>query len=84
MTNGLAFDTSHIALPIAPDHIFVAANSDKEVSALKQLAESGEMAKVLNDRMPRQARKYVYSTDDRQLRFIENRLGEKAAWSPIE
>jgi hypothetical protein len=39
---------------------------------------------TMNDRIVRQARTFVYGTDDRQLRFVANRLGEKMPWSPWE
>jgi hypothetical protein len=84
MTNGLGYPNSHLVLPISPDHIFVAAASEDEVGRLKVLSQGGEMARQLNDRVTRQARKYVYGVDDRQRRFVENRLGEKATWSPFE
>lgn len=84
MTNGLGQSTSHVVLPISPQHIFVAAASDDEVAKLKELSRGGVMAKNLNDRVARQARKFVYATDPSQLRFVENRLGEKMVWSPFE
>lgn len=84
MTNGLGHKNSHLVLPISPDHIFVAAASEDEVNRLKILSQGGEMARQLNDRVARQARKYVYGTRDSQTRFVENRLGERATWSPFE
>ena len=84
MTNGIAYDDSHIVMPLSPQHIFVAANTEPEVEKLKALSRDGTIAAVLNDRVVRQARKFVYSTDDGQLRFVENRLGEKAVCSPFE
>jgi hypothetical protein len=84
MTNGIAYDTSHIVMPLSPRQIFIAANTNEEVAKIKQLSVNGELIAILNDRMGRQARKFVYGTDDRQLRFVENRLGERAACSPFE
>jgi hypothetical protein len=71
-------------LPISPQHIFVAAASDDEVRKLKELSKGGLMAKNLNDRVTRQARKFVYASDPSQLRFVDNTLGEKMVWSPFE
>lgn len=84
MTNGLGKTHSHLILPISPDHIFVAAASESEVKKLKDLSQGGVMASNLNDRIARQARKFVYGVDSSQTRFVENRLGEKAVWSPFE
>jgi hypothetical protein len=84
MTNGIAYDHSHIVMPLSPQRIFVAANTEPEVEKLKALSRDGTIAAVLNDRVVRQARKFVYGVDYRQLRFVGNRLGEKAACSPFE
>jgi hypothetical protein len=84
MTNGLGLPHSHLVLPISPQHIFVAAASDDEVTKLKKLSKDGLLAKNLNDRVTRQARKFVYASDPSQLRFVDNRLGEKMVWSPFE
>lgn len=84
MTNGIAHPTSHIVMPLSPCHIFIATNTDEEATRLKGLSRNGQIALLLNDKMGRQARKYVYGTDDCQLRFVANRLGEKIACSPFE
>jgi hypothetical protein len=84
MTNGLGRPDSHLVLPVSPQHIFVAAASDDEVAKLKEFAKRGLLAKELNDRVTRQARKFVYASDPSQMRFVTKRLGEKMAWSPFE
>jgi hypothetical protein len=84
MYNGLAYPQSHIALPLSQDHIFVASNSTETTRELRAMARDGSLAATLNDRVVRQARKYVYGCDDHQLRFVENRLGQKIACSPFE
>jgi hypothetical protein len=48
------------------------------------MAKAGGIAQRLNNRMARQARRYVYGVDDSALQFIEPRLGQKAQWSPLE
>lgn len=84
MTNGLGRPDSHLVLPDSPQHIFVAAASDDEVTKLKEFAKRGLLAKESNDRVTRQARKFVYASDPSQMRFVANRLGEKMVWSPFE
>jgi hypothetical protein len=84
MTNGLSHPDSHIVMPLSPRHIFIAANTDSEAQRIMRLSRNGELAYRMNDRIARQARKFVYATDATQLRFIDNRLGEKAACSPFE
>jgi len=84
MTNGIAYERSHIVMPISPEHILIMTNSDSETRAIKALSESGDLTRRLNDRIVRQARKFVYSRDKSQVRFIEARLGERAHCSPFE
>jgi hypothetical protein len=84
MTNGLAHADSHIVMPISPRRIFIAANNQETVKNLYDMAHAGGMAQRLNNRMARQARRYVYGVDDSALQFIEARLGQKARWSPLE
>lgn len=84
MTNGLARDDAHIVMPISPKHIFIAARNERVAGEIRRMADNGELTLALNDKVARQARKYVYSTDDQQLRFIANRLGSKEVNSPWE
>jgi hypothetical protein len=84
MTNGIALADSHIVMPLSPEHIFIAANTDEEVAKIKALSQTGELAVRLNDRVARQARKFVYAHDRSQLRFVANRLGQKMWCSPFE
>jgi hypothetical protein len=84
MTNGLARPDAHIVLPISPLRIFFAAKNDETMRALDAMWRRGALAASLNDYMARQAHKYVYSTDDRQLRFVANRFGERLKSSPFE
>lgn len=84
MTDGIAHADSHFVMPLSPAHIFIAANTDQKVAEIKSLSSSGELAYRLNDRVVRQARKFVYAIDRSQLRFVENRLGQKVRCSPFE
>ena len=84
MTNGIKYSHSHIVLPISPDKIFVAANTQKQVDEMNQRLRRPEAPKVLNDLLARQSRKYVYGTDDRQLRFVANRLGQAVKSTPFD
>jgi hypothetical protein len=74
MTNGLKYADSHIVMPMGPAHLFLAANNTETEHQLRKLG-ARELAQRANDRVARQAKKYVYGRDGRQLRFVENRLG---------
>lgn len=84
MTNGLASPESHIVMPLSPRHVWIATNRDEETSKIKAMSRTGELALRMNDRIVRQARKFVFGTHHSQLRFIERRLGEKVSCSPFE
>ena len=81
MTNGIGHPTSHIAVPISPTQCFVAAATIEEQRRL-QAIDTEHFIFQMNDRMARQARKFVYGVDDSQLRFVRNRLGRKEKAGP--
>jgi len=84
MTNGISHPNSHMIMPISPRYNFLAARTDDEIAKMRRIWQDGVMTSALNDNVIRQARKYAYGTDDRQLRFVANRLGEKKVCSPFE
>lgn len=61
-----------IALPIAPDKVFIATRGEKLASGLPRIAVSTLVARV-NEATVAQASKYIYARDDRCLRFVRNR-----------
>ncbi len=75
MSDGIGYDDSYILMPISPLHIFVAVNTEKQENLIRGIPITMLISKI-NDRVTRQAQKYVYGIDDRQLRFVENRLGK--------
>jgi Protein of unknown function (DUF4238) len=85
MTNGMIHPRSHIMMPISPNRIFVASDT---IQTMREIHDTFRNEKrpvqAMNDRMARQARKFVWGTDKSQLRFVANRLGEKARWSSFE
>jgi hypothetical protein len=86
MTNGIGHPHSHLAMPISPRHVFMAANREETLEQI--LAQDkrgrGSLVEFLNDRMARQARKLVYGTNDGQFAFIAKRLGERVRCTPWE
>ncbi len=83
MTNGLVKPRDHLALPIGPLSLFVATNTEESEKLIRSMAPRDLMEQV-NDRVASQARRYVYGTDESQLRFVQNRLGLKAPSTPLE
>lgn len=83
MTNGMIGQRDHLALPIGPRMLFIATNNI-ETEQMIRVIDAGLLMAQINDRVASQARKYVYGTDNRQLRFVENRLGRKWPSTPLE
>lgn len=73
MTNGIDHPEAYIILPIGPTHIFVAVNTPEMVRRISETEPRG-LVKAINTKVVGQAVRYVYNTDDGQLRFVENRL----------
>ena len=84
MTNGLQKPGAHIVMPVSPNRVFVAVDTPQTADKLVAEADHSKFGERINDLVARQARKFVYGTDDRQLSFVAKRLGEKRQWSPLE
>lgn len=84
MSNGLRVRDAHLVLPISPTAIFVAEREPDSPNAVRKLAKTVNLAEGLNNLIVRQARKYVWGTNDRQLRFVTNRFGERWVSTPLE
>ncbi len=76
MTDGLMGESAHIVVPIGPSSIFVAAKNVNVLNQIKNIP-AHELCYKINDTVCRQAVQYVYGADERQLRFVENRLRKK-------
>ena len=83
ITLPIGHPNARLFIPVSPKDIFVAANQPDIPREMNDIVPSS-IVRWLNDRVARQSRKYVYATDDRQLRFVSKRLGQKARWSPLE
>ena len=82
MSNGLRVDNAHIVLPISPTTIFIAAKERKTFDYIRAL-RSDDLVRSVNNKVAEQAVKYVYGTDDSQLRFVKNRLGKMVQSTPL-
>lgn len=82
MTNGLAKPNDQLLIPISPTQLFILTNSN-EVQRLINRWDESDLVRIVNDRVAGQAIKYVYGTNDRQLRFVSNRLGRRFPATPL-
>ena len=83
MTNGLSGPDAHLALPIGPRILFVAANTEQTEHMIRSW-EPRRLMEHVNDRVAAQAVKYVWGIDDSQLRFVEKRLGRMLPSTPLD
>lgn len=73
-TNALAHDDGHIALPISPRLLFVAATRIETIRAVVS-ANPRKTVRECNSQIVGSAVRYTYSLTDEALRYMQNRLG---------
>jgi hypothetical protein len=83
MTNGLVKPGDHLALAIGPRKLFIAANTSETASRIATIRHD-DLVGQMNDRVCKQARRYVFAIDDRQRTFVDRRLGLKWPSTPAE
>jgi hypothetical protein len=83
MTDGLIRPHDHLVLPIGPRMLFLATNNIETENRFRAIDADIFMAQV-NNRIVSQARKFVYGADNKQVRFVENRLGRRWPSMPLE
>ncbi len=83
MTNGLTRSDAHIVIPISPRMLFIASRN-KETNDRINSMTSNDIVETTNNKVAEQAIKYIYGIDDKQLRFVANRLGKRVRSSPLE
>lgn len=84
LTNGIGKPEGHVILPMSPFHAFVATNNVETEEQIRGLWKAGTAFAQINERVACQSRKYVWGSDDSQLRFVSKRLGRKYTADPTE
>jgi hypothetical protein len=82
MTNGFAHDEGHVAIPLSPTTLFVATRNVETYSKINAMSDDVTV-KAVNSKVCEQAIDCVYGVDDRQLRFVANRLGRRIQSTPL-
>ncbi|MBY5868786.1 DUF4238 domain-containing protein [Rhizobium leguminosarum] len=82
-TNVLGHADSHLVLPVGPHRLFVAAF---DVSFIRRLRsrKADELITLANRAAVEQADKYVFGSDNEQLRFVQNRMGQGKSSQLVE
>lgn len=78
MTNGIDQPEGEIILPVSPTRLFVAINTPEQEARLTRI-DPELLRRMVNDKICRQAQQFVYSVNDSQLRFADNRLRRPSA-----
>jgi hypothetical protein len=84
MTNGLNRPDSELYIPISPRHVFVATNTTETENLIRRGWKDRSLVQLINDRLARQSRRYVWATSDAQLAFVSKRLGQALTADPVE
>lgn len=75
-TNGLMIDGGHLALPIGPRKLFIAAKDSAALRSILAMSHR-QLVRECNRQMCDYAIKYVYGVDDSQLRFVAKHFATK-------
>jgi hypothetical protein len=83
MTNGMAHLDAHLAIPIGPRKLFIAAHTTGWADALTR-DKADDVIAFVNDRIVRQAHRFCIGVNDAHLSFFAKRFGEMLPSSPVE
>jgi hypothetical protein len=75
-TNGLMIEGGHLALPIGPRKLFVAAKDEAALRPILAMSHR-QLVRECNRQMCDYAVKYVYGVDDSQLPFVARHFATK-------
>ena len=81
MTDGLGYTTSHLALPLSPTMLFVAANTQEMMNELRATGQH-DLVRNCNRWTVRHAVKYVWAQDHSHDELIEQEMSADAKDEP--
>ena len=76
MSNGLDQDDGHLAIPVSPRRLFLACKNEQITRQILGMTPR-DLVRRTNQLVVERAKRLVFSTDERQLRFIQNRLSNE-------
>jgi uncharacterized protein DUF4238 len=71
----LAEDRAYVLLPLGPDRLFIAVN-DNQTEQLVRGRPVNELVEEVNKLVVQHAVKYVYGTDEKDMKFIDENIGK--------
>jgi hypothetical protein len=75
MTMGMVQYRGHCAIPISPTQLFIAFSTVGFADEFSHVS-AGRLARIVNETVIGQARKYVYSVDKSQFSEVKRRMGK--------
>jgi hypothetical protein len=81
MTNGLGYVDSHLAMPLSPTMLFVAANTQQTLNSIKAMSVRNIVSNC-NKQVVRRAVKYVWGQDHSQDALVLGQMSAQAAEDP--
>jgi hypothetical protein len=81
-SNMLPISANHLCLPIGPEHLFIACQTERAEAEFRRIDPQHAML-TINDMVARRAQSLVFARDNSQTRFVENRFGKEAATLPF-
>lgn len=73
MTNGLALDSGHVAVPLSPTMLFLATNNEKTTQSIHRMPVR-EVVRACNKQVVRNAAKYVWAHNESQSALVKAQL----------
>jgi hypothetical protein len=77
MTNGLGYKESHLAVPVSPTILFLAANNNETTRSIQSMPVR-DLVSNCNKQVVRNAVKYVWAPDHSQAALIKSQLSSEA------
>jgi hypothetical protein len=81
-SNVFPISANHLCLPIGPEHLFIACETERAETEFRRL-DPQYVLLTINDMVSKRAQSLVYGKDDLQSRFVANRFGKEAATLPF-
>ena len=81
-SNVFPLSANHSCLPIGPEHLFIACETEAAEAEFRRINPEHVM-QTINDLVAKRAQSLVYGKDDSQLRFVANRFGQASATLPF-
>jgi hypothetical protein len=81
-SNVFPISANHLCLPIGPEHLFFACETERAEAEFRRV-DPQQIMQTINDLIARRAQGFVYGNDDSQSCFVAKRFGTATATLPF-